>query len=154
MTPENQDKLERLIDRTLRDLPMRRAPGTLEARVMAELERRAALPWWHQSYAHWPLAARCAFLIGSAGVAKVALMVVVWVMAGVDAAPLADVFAPQVAWMHTGLSLIGTARESFAVVIGSIPPLWLYGAAAFVAAMYATLFGLSATAYRVLYANR
>ena len=36
---DNDEKLERLIHRTLRELPRRCAPGTLEARVMAELER-------------------------------------------------------------------------------------------------------------------
>lgn len=50
--PDPEEKLERLIHRTLRDLAPRRAPRTLEARVFAELERRAALPWWRQSYAH------------------------------------------------------------------------------------------------------
>jgi hypothetical protein len=153
-SPDNDEKLERLIHRTLRDLPRRRAPGTLESRVLAELERRAALPWWHKSYAYWPLPVRCAFLLGSAGLAKVALMAVVWVLAGVDAMPFADAFAPQIAWLQTGISLFGSARDFFAVILHSIPSLWLYGAAAFVAAMYAALFGLGATAYRVLYANR
>ena len=60
-TPE--EELERLVDRALHDLPLRRAPHTLESRVFAELERRAALPWWRRSFAHWPLPARSAFLV-------------------------------------------------------------------------------------------
>ena len=153
-SPGNDEKLERLIHRTLRDLPRRRAPGTLEARVLAELERRAALPWWHKSYAYWPLPVRCTFLIGSAGLAKVVLMAVVWVMAGVDSTSFTDAFAPQFAWMQTGVSLFASVREFFAVMLHCIPSLWLYGIVAFVAAMYAALFGLGATAYRLLYANR
>ena len=45
MTPSSHhdpEKLERAIHETLRALPPRRAPRTLEARVLAELERRAA----------------------------------------------------------------------------------------------------------------
>ncbi len=41
-TPDNEEKMERLIHRTLRDLPPRRAPNSLERRVLAELDRRAA----------------------------------------------------------------------------------------------------------------
>jgi hypothetical protein len=45
--PENNErKLERLIHETLRELPARQAPSSLENRVLAELARRTALPWW------------------------------------------------------------------------------------------------------------
>ena len=50
----NPDELERFIHQTLRALPDRKAPGTLEARVLAEVERRAAIPWWHKSWSYWP----------------------------------------------------------------------------------------------------
>jgi len=37
------------------------------------------------------------------------------------------------------------------LIIRNIPPLWLYGGAAFAMLMYATFFGLGAAAYRALY---
>jgi len=154
MTPENQDKLERLIHQTLRDLPMRRAPGTLEARVMAELERRAALPWWHQSYTQWPLTARCAFLIGSAGVAKLALMAAVWVLTGFDSVQFTSAFAPQFAWFQSAMSTVNGLGNFAGHVLSNIPPLWLYGGLALVGMMYVTLVGLGAFAYRTLYTSR
>ena len=80
------EDLEKFIHQTLRALPARRAPHSLESRVRAAIAARAALPWWRQSFARWPLAARVAFFIGSAGVAKVALMAAVWVLAGFDGA--------------------------------------------------------------------
>ncbi len=153
-SPDHEQKLERFIHETLRDLPSRRAPGTLEARVMAELERRAALPWWRQSYTQWPLPVRCAFLIGSAGVAKVALMAAVWVMGGFDTVQFTTAFAPQIAWLESGVALVRGLGDFCSVVIRSVPPLWLYGGLAFVGAMYVALFGLSAVAYRTLYASR
>src|ERR1700686_3573047 len=61
-TTDPNDPLERLLDRTLRELPLRRAPPTLEARVCSELKRRAARAWWRRSFAHWPVPARAAFL--------------------------------------------------------------------------------------------
>src|SRR5476649_1202935 len=62
-SPDSHEKLEQLIHRTLREQPARRAPRSLEQRVLAELERRAALPWWRRSFAHWPLPARAGFLV-------------------------------------------------------------------------------------------
>jgi hypothetical protein len=39
-------------------------------------------------------------------------------------------------------------------LIHAIPPLWLYGAAAFGFVLYALLFGLGTVAYRTLYVER
>lgn len=150
----NHEKLERAIHQTLRALPPRRAPRTLEARVFAELERLAALPWWRKSFAHWPLAARAVFLLASVGLVKVTIMAVVWVMVGLDSASFTEAFSTQFAWAQTGLALVRSVTDFGSFVFHSIPPLWLYGTAAFVAAMYVTLFGLGAAAYRTLYASR
>ena len=49
MPRQNPDNLEQLIDRTLRELPLRRAPRTLETRVLAAIAARQALPWWKRS---------------------------------------------------------------------------------------------------------
>jgi len=153
--PEDHEaKLERAIHQTLRALPVRRAPRTLEARVFSELERRAALPWWRQSFAHWPLAARAIFLLGSVAWVKLVLMASVWVMAGFDSTAFAAAFSTPVAWIETTISLARGVADFCSIVFRSIPPLWLYGAAAFVAALYAALFGLGAAAYRTLYVSR
>lgn len=153
-SPENQEKLEQLIHRTLRSLPDRRAPHTLEARVLAAVEARALRPWWQKSYTEWPLAARCTFLLLSAGFVKFALMAAVWVMGDFEPGQFTNAFATQLAWMNTARTLFTGTGEFFALLFRSIPPLWLYGGLAFVATMYVALFGLGAAAYRALYANR
>lgn len=146
-------RLERALHRTLRDLPARRAPRTLEERVRAEIARRAALPWWRRSFAHWPLPARAVFLVGCAGVVKLALMASVWVMAGFDVAEFRAAFATQLGWMDAVVTVFHAIGSLFDIVGRNIPPLWLYGALAFFAAMYAALFGLGAAAYKALRAN-
>jgi hypothetical protein len=154
MKPHDEEKLERLIHETLRDLPRRRAPGTLEQRVMAEIERRAALPWWKQGFAHWPMPARAGFILAAGGVAKLALMAVVWILAGVNNVPFQEAFATQLAWIDT-VGVVGHALTDFvSATIRGIPPLWLYGGLALVASLYTALFGLGAAAYRTLYAAR
>jgi len=151
-SPENEQHLERFIHQALRDLPPRRAPRTLEARVLAEIERRAALPWWRKSFAHWPPIARVVFLIVGVGVA--ALAATVWTKAGFDVAQLRAAFAPELARLASIVSLGEWLRDFAATLLGVIPPLWLYGTLALVAAMYAAFFGLGAAAYRTLYADR
>lgn len=148
------DNLEKLIHQTLRSLPARRAPHSLEARVLAAIEARASLPWWKQSFARWPMAARIAFFISSAGLAKLALMAAVWVMAGFDGAQFTSAFSTQFAWLQTASAAVDGIGNVCGTLYRSIPTLWLYGGAAFVATMYAALFGLGAAAYRTLYANR
>ena len=148
-TPE-QEQLERLVHRALRELPARPAPRSLEARVLAELSRRAALPWWRKSFVYWPLPARAVFLLASAAVVKLVLMGTVWAMAGFDTAQVQSAFAQPVAWWESVQILVNAVTGFFEVMLRNIPPLWLYGGLAFIATMYAALFGLGAAAYKLL----
>jgi hypothetical protein len=151
MKNPNHDELEQFIHRTLRSLPDRRAPGTLEARVLAAVERQALVPWWHKGWAYWPAAVRATFLAGATGVAGAVLMAAYTLFAGVDtSAVAAEAAAPLAAFQRIvdiGGWLAGLAKS----VVAGIPALWLYGGLAFVAAMYASVFGLGAVAYRALY---
>jgi hypothetical protein len=155
MNPSSDPRLqlERTIQQAIRDLPARRAPRSLEQRVLAEIARRAAMPWWRKSFAHWPIAARGVFIVVSAGMIKLALMFGVWVMAGFDTAQFKDAFAVQFTWLENGRAVINALGDFAAIMARNIPPLWLYVGLALFAAMYATLFGLGAAAYRALRAD-
>ena len=152
MTPSPQDPghLEQLIARTLRDQPHRRAPRSLESRVLAALAQRAALPWWRQDFAHWPLAARGAFLVSSAALAAV----LVWVLGGLNVAPAKEAVTAGFAWLDTARSISDGVGNFTAIIFRSISPVWFYGAAIAFVSLYAALFGLGAAAYRTLIANR
>lgn len=152
--PDSQEELERTIHRTLRELPTRRAPATLEQRVLAELQRRAALPWWRKSFAHWPLGARAGFIVVCAGMVKFAMMLTVWVTSGFDAPAFRTAFAQPYAWMENIVAVVNAITSFVEIMLRNIPALWLYGGLAFIAAMYATLFGLGAAAYKVLRTSR
>jgi hypothetical protein len=154
MTPHEQEKLERAIHETLRALPPRRAPASLETRVLAEIARRRALPWWKTNFTNWPLGARVAFFLGSAGIVKLVLMAIVWAMAGFDAARFHEAFGPHFAILEAAITVARALGDFVVVTIRAIPPLWLYGGAAIFAALYVALFGLGAAAYRTLYVNR
>ena len=153
-SPDHRDpaqKLEHLIQQTLRELPARRAPLTLEHRVLGEIARRAALPWWHKSYAFWPEPVRAAFFILSAAVAALAVAGLFALTRGGVSTEAAGEIVEQLAGTR---GTLGTIFDKTAMLFYAIPKLWLYGGVAIVMGCYATLIGIGAVAYRTLRAHR
>lgn len=151
-TPENSDehreqRLERLIDKALRDQPLQRAPADFQARVLAQIARRAAAPWWQGSFTGWPMAARLLFLLVSAGFAKLLLEATNVIVAPLDPASRGAALFADFAW-------ISAVFASFGAMLRGLPSIWLYGGLTVLAMLYLTLFGVSAAAYRTLYAPR
>jgi hypothetical protein len=138
---EPGDPQERLFDRALHELPLRRAPPTLESRVLRELQRRAALPWWRRSFGHWPLPARGAFLAICLALTWLAFIGGAAAVAGVN-----SLFWPR------RIALVMVSAGNLAAPLAHIvPPQWLYDGVAIGAVLYAMLFGLGAALYRALY---
>lgn len=150
-SPDRDEKLERLIQQTLRELPARRAPRSLEHRVLAELERRAALPWWRKSYAHWPSPVRAAFFVISAAVAAMIVAGIFVLTRGAAGTEAVGEIATQVASIR---ALFGTLVDKSVMIFRAIPAVWLYGALALIATCYVTLIGIGAVAYRTIRAHR
>jgi len=140
-TKQSPEALERLLDRALHGLPLRRAPVTLESRVFAELERRAALPWWRRSFAHWPPLARAVFLVICGALIKLAFLGGATAVAGVG----------SLSWTREVGVLVAPAGNLTALLAHTPPPAWAYEAIAVCAVLYAILFGLGAAVYRALY---
>lgn len=146
---EAEKGLERLLDRTLRELPARRAPPTLESRVLGELERRAARPWWRRSFAHWPQAARTAFVLICGGLIGLAFLGGAWAAVGLRW--LHESGALSIPWARQAMAITGVAGELAALLADAVPAAWLYDGLAVSAVLYAALFGLCIAAYRTLY---
>ena len=122
MTPSNgnMDKLETLIERTLRAQPARRAPQDLQARVFAEIGRRAALPWWRNNFARWPLAARAGFLIASIGFVRLALAAVMWASEALHSPQVAGALNPARDWLHGPASIRHRRRRDIRAAGGAV----------------------------------
>ena len=123
--------------------------------MLAEIERRATIAWYHKSWSYWPAPVRAAFLVGATGVAGAAVTAFYLAEPGcrtpsaVAARGRRATSAGSRRLYHVGGWIVNFAGQLFA----SIPPLWLYGGLAVMAALYATFFGLGAAAYRTLYRN-
>lgn len=144
LTPE---QLERFVHQALRDQPLQRAPGDLENKVMAAIAQRAATPWWRSSFAHWPIAARVLFLVASAVLVKLALDAAADVIGPIDPTARGMALFAELTWIRALFVTIGA-------VLRSLPSWWLYGGVTVLGVLYLMLFGVSAAAYRTLYASR
>jgi hypothetical protein len=139
---------EQLLGRLLRNLPLRRAPVTLESRVFSELQRRAALPWWHRGFTSWSLVTRAAFVAICSAIIAFTLLGS-WAIAGVRT--LNGFGALAMSWTQPAIATMAAAGEFSALLVRVIPETWLYGTLAVGATLYGLLFGLGAAAYRSLY---
>jgi hypothetical protein len=138
---EPNDSLQGLLERTLHELPLRRAPPTLESRVLCELQRRAALPWWRRSFAHWPLPARAVFVVICGALIRLAFLGGAAAVAG----------ALSLSWAREIGVLMASGGNLATLLARTLPVTWLYDGIAACAVLYAVLFGLGAAVYRTLY---
>lgn len=147
-SPENQRQLEAWVDATVRGLPPRSAPASLEARVLAAIAARQSLPWWRQSFVHWPVAIRVVFLLLTVALGAATVWVFFRTGGATPMATAGDVLSAPVAWWQETHSAL---RSLVALVARSLSPtaqLWIYGALAIVGLCYATVIGAGAMAYR------
>jgi hypothetical protein len=146
-------QLEQRIHRELRALPLRKAPASLEARVLAEIERRATIAWYHKSWSHWPSPVRAVFLAVGTGFAGAAIAAFYLLSQGAAIDTVAAEIATGFGWITRIYGVVSWTYHFGRQLVADLPPLWLYGGLAFVAAMYATFVGLGTAAYRYLYRN-
>lgn len=139
--PDSEEKLERLVHELLVNTPLRRAPVSLETSVLAELARRAALPWWRLSFAQWPAIARVVFVLVS-----IALIALTILASGVH-----EIGTTPLAWAQGAIHAVSAASGVAGMFYRIIPSEWLYVGLIVGALLYALLFGLGACAYRFLY---
>lgn len=152
LTPE---QLEAQLHAVLREQPLRSAPRSLEARVLAEIARREALPWWRKSYSDWPTVVRILFLVVSVAVAASGGLAAVVAFGGSSLFATVSLVTQPVFEAFAAFRAAGSAlADVVSSWLPSIPSHWLYGALAAAGLSYAILVGLGATAYRLLWQPR
>ena len=146
----SDEKLERLVSQVLRDQPPRRAPASLEARVLGELAARARLPWWRRGVASWPAGVRIPVIVGCAVCVPLVWILSLW-LAGhlVSLATHPSVAGPIATLWATGHAFASLDTVT-AHIVRSIPREWLVGGMVATATLYAALFALVAAGYWLL----
>jgi len=154
MAKLSPEELEQKIHSLLREQPVHRAPMSLEARVLGEIARRHARPWWQQSYAHWPNAIKLTFLVFATGIAAAVALFSMQLLGLVSGESVTQVLTPLVGAVntlrHAGSTVVGVFTPS----LSDISSTYIYAALAVLGGAYAIMLGLGATAYRVLWQHR
>ncbi|MDE2305904.1 MAG: hypothetical protein KGL34_10110 [Gammaproteobacteria bacterium] len=145
------DETAALVDRGLHTLAPRPAPAALEARVMAELQRRAALPWWRRPVAAWPPAPRFALIAASLAAVPFAWRAGAWTAGGL--ATIAQRAGAPLGLLRDILHSTIVAQSAMRLFDGGLPPPWVLALVVIATTLYAALLGLGAFAYRSLYLN-
>jgi len=143
-------EMEARIGEALRTLPVRRAPATLESRVLDALARRAPLPWWRRSFGEWPAAARIAFSVTSAALVVLTVLAAANANLGSLDASRALATAPV---LHDASVFFAITRSLSVSLASLLSSRWVLGCLVASAALYAALFGLAVAGYRTLYLN-
>jgi hypothetical protein len=146
----SDEKLERLVTQVLRDQPLRRAPASLETRVLGELAARARLPWWRRGVATWPAMVRVPVITACAICVPLVWVLSVWLAARLLPAAHARVAGPLATARDAGRAL-ASLGAAVTHIIQSIPRDWLLGGMIATATLYAALFALVAVGYALLY---
>jgi hypothetical protein len=146
---ENEERLERLLNDAFRALPPRRAPPSLETRVLRELHTRLALHWWRRDFGYWPLPARGVFIAICAALISLTVLDGGFEIGSFRLSSVLDAMTPS--WTRPVMAVIASTDGLSAAFARALPPDWLYGGLGVGALLYAILFGLAGAAYRVLY---
>jgi hypothetical protein len=144
-------EMEARLGQALRTLPERRAPATLESRVLDALARRAPLPWWRRSFGQWPAAARVAF--GVTSTVLVVLTVLAAAAANANLGSLGASHALSTPVLHDASVFLVITRTLSVSLTSILSSSWVLGCLIASAALYAALFGLAIAGYRTLYLN-
>lgn len=148
MSTENNDKLEASLHRVLRSVGDRQVPNGFERRVLNEIARRAALPWWQRSFAYWPFAVRALFFVASAAVAGALVYAVVYALHSPSATSLADDVSRRFGWLALVRKIASATQVGLGQRLASASAIWIYAALGLFAGAYAFLGAAGAAAYR------
>jgi hypothetical protein len=144
-------EMEARLGQALRTLPQRRAPATLESRVLDALARRVPLPWWRRSFGEWPAAARVAFGVTSAVLVVLTVLAAAAANANLGSLGGSHVLATPV--LHDASVFFDITRTLSVSLASILSSGWVLGCLIAGAALYAALFGLAIAGYRTLYLN-
>jgi hypothetical protein len=151
--PPSTEQLEQWTARQLRPLPLLRAPQEFSQRVIAELQRRAALPWWRKSFVHWSLPVQLGFMTLCLCLAKLSVALLRW-LSTERSVELSGMLSRPLTWTERLIEAAQSLRSFCELVVSHLPTSWLYVGLLAVILLYGALFGIGATAYRTLYASR
>jgi hypothetical protein len=159
---DNPERTEALVAKQLRKLPLRRAPASLEARVMAAIasgallpvpvreavSQRDAAPWYRSNFRRWPLPVQILFALVSVTLAHWLTQQLGAVTTVAPARLAGDELRSSWSVAQALLTVGASLTDSLRALLRSMPTNWLMVVASGAATSYALLASASAFVYR------
>lgn len=140
-------ELEKFLGDELKKLPAIAAPAGLLRSVLAQLEARAASPWWQRAWWEWPAAAQAAFIL--LALALVAAMTTGGALLNDQATLWLQALSAQASGYTSPWNVFTPLGEAgLALWENAAQPLLLYGLIA-AGALYLACLGLGTMVFRV-----
>lgn len=149
MEKNYHEKLEKLIDAELKNLPALPAPVSLLPLVLQAIAAEAGKPWWMKPLLAWPLLARlafCAFLLFLLGAAVSGAN---WLIDFIWSHGFTLEFIQQVKSLSPFWDAAVVLGNVLARILGALSKPWICGLIASGAFVYLSCLGLGFTFYRV-----
>ncbi len=152
----DQEPADLLVAKRLRSLPLRRAPASLEARVMAVIAAGTLqpnqvthpAPWYGRDFRRWPLAVQISFALLSLVLAWLLTQQLAGVTSLAPALLAGDELRSSWSLIQALLTVIASLTDSVAALLRAMPTTVLVIVAMVAAASYALLALASALVYR------
>jgi len=147
--PEYQDRLERLIDLELKELPEPQAPALLIERVMKAIEADQRKPWWRKPWSCWPSAIQSSFISVLAVFAGSFVYGLSLAPADAPAQWFETRFSGTYAFLSASASALATLANALLLVFTAVFSSWILVAILAAAFLYASSFALGLAWFRV-----
>ena len=153
------ERAEALVARRLRELPMRRAPASLESRLMAAIAAgnlqpvpvRESAPWYRCSFRRWPLLAQLAFALISVALATWLTHWLGGVSTYAPSAAAGDELRSSWSVLQALVTVGHSLGDSLRALLTSMPRNWLLLLASGAATSYAVLASAGAFVFRSIH---
>jgi len=153
-TNEHLQQWENALDEELRQLPDVEAPETLIPRVMAIVLAKAKLPWWRQTWWHWPAPAQVFVVLSFVGLVIGLSCYGPQAWDALAGSPLGHTVAGWLQALTPLADCLSALVNAFALILRQTGTLALILGAAVCLALYLSCLGLGTMMYRVAFAKR
>jgi len=147
--PEYLDRLERLIDLELKQLPEPKAPEPLLERVMRAIEEDQRKRWWQKPWSCWPSAIQGLFISVLAVFAGSLVYGLSLAPTDAPAQWFETRFAGTYALFTASASVLATLANALLLVVTAVFSSWVLLAILAAAFLYASSFALGLAWFRV-----
>jgi hypothetical protein len=149
MNDDREKALELLMDQQLRQLPYRKAPGSLAPRVLAAIRAQAHKPWYQRPLATWARWLQVVTLMLATGIGAGLAWAISLAVESLDFGAVARNLGSSVErfdFIWTAGAALGNA---LLIVLGRTHPLFLIAAGLLCIVSYASCVGMGTLLYRL-----